>query len=64
MDPVPLERLPLPDETKACIRVLKNPQTRGLVYLIGTSHVSNASRDDVRMLIEAVKPDVVAVEVS
>lgn len=61
--PLQLERLPLPDETKAFIRVLTNPQTGSVVYLIGTAHVSNASRDDVRMLIEAVGPDVVAVEV-
>ncbi|GAQ78348.1 hypothetical protein KFL_000110450 [Klebsormidium nitens] len=30
--------------------------------LIGTNHVSQASADDVRLLIEAVTPDVVAVE--
>jgi hypothetical protein len=61
--PLHLERLPLPDETKAFVCVLTNPQTGGVVYLIGTAHVSPASRDDVRMLIEAVGPDVVAVEV-
>jgi hypothetical protein len=61
--PIHLERLPLPDETKAFVRVLRNPQTGGVVYLIGTAHVSPASRDDVRMLIEAVGPDVVALEV-
>jgi hypothetical protein len=37
--PVHFERLPLPDETKAFIRVLKNPQTGGVVYLIGTAHI-------------------------
>lgn len=59
-----LERLPLPDETEAFIRVLTNPETGSVVYLIGTSHVSEASQDDVRMLIEAVGPDAVAVEVT
>jgi hypothetical protein len=62
--PVLLRELPLPDKTKAFIRVLKNPRTGGVVYVIGTSHLTKASQDDVRMLIEAVKPDVVAVEVS
>jgi hypothetical protein len=61
--PVLLKELPLPDKTKAFVRVLKNPQTGGVVYVIGTSHLTKASQDDVRMLIEAVKPDVVAVEV-
>ncbi|HEY5938651.1 MAG TPA: TraB domain-containing protein, partial [Kofleriaceae bacterium] len=31
-------------------------------YVIGTAHVSQKSVDDVRTLIDAVKPDVVAVE--
>jgi hypothetical protein len=62
--PVHVERLPLPDTTKAFITVLKNPQSGGVVYLIRTAHISKASRDDVRMLIETVKPDAVAVEVS
>jgi hypothetical protein len=62
--PLHLELLPLPDETKAFVRVLKNPHTGGVVYLIGTCHLSKASRDDVKLLIEAVEPDVVAVEVS
>jgi hypothetical protein len=62
--PLHLERLSLPDKTKAFVRVLKNPHTGGVVYLIGTAHVSKAARDDVKLLIEAVEPDVVAVEVS
>lgn len=62
--PLHLERLSLPDKTKAFVRVLKNPHTEGLVYLIGTAHVSKASRDDVKLLSEAVQPDVVAIEVS
>ncbi|GAQ78347.1 hypothetical protein KFL_000110445 [Klebsormidium nitens] len=40
----------------------RNPYQGSLVYLIGTAHVSKASQDDVRLLIEAVMPDVVAVE--
>jgi hypothetical protein len=62
--PLHLERLSLPDETKAFVRVLKNPHTGGVVYLIGTCHVSKAAGEDVKLLIEAVEPDVVAVEVS
>ncbi|GAQ78317.1 hypothetical protein KFL_000110140 [Klebsormidium nitens] len=57
-----LEELPLPEETKRFVRVLKSPHKGSLVYLIGTAHVSKASMEDVRLLIEAVKPDVVAVE--
>lgn len=34
-----------------------------MVYLIGTLHFSQVSVDDVRMLIEAVQPDVMAIEV-
>lgn len=60
--PLHLERLSLPDETKAFVRVLKNPHTSGgVVYLIGTCHVSKAAGEDVKLLIEAVEPDVVAV---
>lgn len=61
--PQHLKDLPLPDEIKAFIRVLKNPKTGGVVYLLGTLHFSKASVDDGRMLIEAVQPDVVALEV-
>lgn len=62
--PQHLRELAVPEETKRFIRVLQNPYEGSLVYLIGTAHVSRASVDDVRLLIEAVKPDVVAVEVS
>lgn len=62
--PMILKRLKVPDETKEFVRVLNNPYTGCVVYLIGTAHVSPASRDDVRMLIKAVRPDLVAVEVS
>jgi hypothetical protein len=62
--PLHLERLPIPDKTKAFVRVLRHPRTGGVVYLIGTNHVSKASRDDVKLLIEAAEPNVVAVEVS
>lgn len=58
-----LETLQLPDKTKKCICVLKNPDTGSLVYLIGTNSYSKASAADVRMLIEAVRPEVVALEV-
>lgn len=59
-----LEELELPEETKRFVRVLESPHKGSLVYVIGTAHVSKASMDDVRLLIEAVKPSVVAVEVS
>jgi hypothetical protein len=59
-----LEELALPEETKRFVRVLESPHKGSLVYLIGTAHVSKASVDDVRLLIEAVKPTVVGVEVS
>ena len=32
------------------------------IYLVGTAHVSKESVEDVRMTIEALKPDTVAVE--
>ncbi|GAQ91441.1 hypothetical protein KFL_007860020 [Klebsormidium nitens] len=57
-----LRNLSLPDETKAFVRVLKNPETECVIYLIGTVHVSPDSRDDVRMLIQEVQPEKVAVE--
>ncbi|GAQ78349.1 hypothetical protein KFL_000110460 [Klebsormidium nitens] len=62
LSPRHLERLQLPDGIKAFIRVLRNPANGHVVYLIGTVHVSEVSANDVSMLIEAVKPDVMAVE--
>lgn len=57
------DRLRLPSETKQFICVLRNPTNGNLVYLIGTTHATKASGNDVRMLIEAVLPDKVALEV-
>ncbi|GAQ78351.1 hypothetical protein KFL_000110480 [Klebsormidium nitens] len=57
-----LDLLRVPPENKVFVRVLQNPATGSLVYLIGTVHISKASADDVRMLIEEVKPDIVAIE--
>ncbi|GAQ81987.1 hypothetical protein KFL_000970110 [Klebsormidium nitens] len=60
--PSHLEELALPEDNKKNVLVLKNPSSGGIVYLIGTTHESLISATDVRMLIEAVRPDVVAVE--
>ena len=44
-----------------CVRVHALDNDR-IVYLVGTAHVSRQSVDDVREVIEAVKPDTVCVE--
>ena len=48
----------LPDNTI----ILTNPITQGKVYLIGTSHISQKSVEDVRRLVQLVNPDEVFIE--
>ena len=44
------------------VTTLKSPQSSHNLYLIGTNHTSKSSADNVRELIETVKPDVVFFE--
>lgn len=44
------------------VRWLENPLTGQLITLVGTAHLSEASNDQVRSIIESSHPDVVMVE--
>ena len=55
-DPLPQRR------TLELIHIPLSPKTQVTVYLLGTSHVSNSSCTDVRILLNATKPDVVFLE--
>ena len=42
--------------------LLSGPNGRGRVYLVGTAHFSQESNEDVAAVIQAVKPDIVVLE--
>lgn len=44
------------------VTLLKNPNTGAKVYLVGTAHFSKESQDDVSLVIQAVKPHVIILE--
>jgi len=52
------------DESKLSkhVTVLKRPVSDSVIYLVGTAHVSKASIEEVKEIMEYVKPEVVVVE--
>ena len=51
---------PAPDDYPASVTRLRDEHRE--YFVIGTAHVSHTSVDEVRSVIERVRPDVVAVE--
>jgi pheromone shutdown protein TraB len=57
--------LPPPLDTRKTLNriiIPLSPTTHATVYLLGTSHVSNDSSADVRLLLQSLKPEVVFLE--
>lgn len=53
----------IPDQTKEFVFAIRVPETQSVVYLLATHSLSRQSALDVELLIKAVQPDVVVVEV-
>ncbi|CAF0812845.1 unnamed protein product [Didymodactylos carnosus] len=56
--PIRVENPQLPET----VTVLKDPNTNGTIYLIGTAHFSEKSQRDVAEVIQLTQPDIVMVE--